>query len=273
MFSPELKRKIPSICEFFETLISRHSLFHAYIFSGSNNSELKSLFVEELMQILNNNYINTKNKLINIIDSSDNNINTNNTSNTEENNSEQKREQIKLGQVQEFLRIIQIRSDFTRAFVIKKAEKNFLPKEPANALLKTIEEPLESKNIFFFFAENPDLILSTIKSRCQIIKFPSVIIQDNNIQDTSNIIFQELAQRIFRKKLSYFESCQIIKEFSVNYLDSLNYLQEFCLEKYKNTLQASWLSKLNLIDKYKNRIKNFCNQQNSLEELFYLLSR
>ncbi|MEH6658764.1 ATP-binding protein [Leeuwenhoekiella marinoflava] len=41
----------------------------------------------------------------------------------------------------------------------------------SNKLLKLIEEPPQ-KTVFILIAENEDLILDTIKSRCQILKFP-----------------------------------------------------------------------------------------------------
>ena len=55
--------------------------------------------------------------------------------------------------------------------IINNAEK--LTKDAVPMLLKTIEEPAE-KRVFILIASNPYFILPTIKSRCQLIKFGSL---------------------------------------------------------------------------------------------------
>ena len=62
----------------------------------------------------------------------------------------------------------------------------------ANKLLKLLEEP-PNKTIFILVAENEDALLETIKSRCQVLKFPSIsenaIVNAliNNYQIESNV--------------------------------------------------------------------------------------
>jgi DNA polymerase-3 subunit delta' len=48
----------------------------------------------------------------------------------------------------------------------------------ANKLLKLLEEPPE-KTVFILVAENEDQIISTIKSRCQVLHFP--LLSENDI--------------------------------------------------------------------------------------------
>jgi DNA polymerase-3 subunit delta' len=55
-----------------------------------------------------------------------------------------------------------------RVFIIKDAQR--LNESAANAFLKTLEEPLAS-NVFILLTQNLNLILPTIQSRCQILKF------------------------------------------------------------------------------------------------------
>ena len=43
----------------------------------------------------------------------------------------------------------------------------------ANKLLKLIEEP-PAKTLFILITENEDKIIDTIKSRCQVLHFPSI---------------------------------------------------------------------------------------------------
>ena len=55
-----------------------------------------------------------------------------------------------------------------RVFILKDAQR--LNESAANAFLKTLEEPLPT-NVFILLTANLNLILPTIQSRCQILKF------------------------------------------------------------------------------------------------------
>ena len=58
-----------------------------------------------------------------------------------------------------------------KVMIIWMAEK--MNREAANKLLKLIEEP-PKKTVFLLLAEKDDLIIDTIKSRCQILHFPKL---------------------------------------------------------------------------------------------------
>ncbi len=58
-----------------------------------------------------------------------------------------------------------------RVFIVDDAEKMADP--AANALLKTLEEPAATSHIFLI-TSRPDSLLSTIRSRCQILRFAPV---------------------------------------------------------------------------------------------------
>lgn len=76
---------------------------------------------------------------------------------------------------EECLRIIQklgLKTFESRRKVLVMWLPEFLGKE-GNRLLKIIEEPPENTH-FILVAENPDLILNTILSRCQLIKIPAL---------------------------------------------------------------------------------------------------
>lgn len=57
-----------------------------------------------------------------------------------------------------------------RVFIIDGVEKDYLRDEGANALLKVIEEPPPFTH-FILIADNPELVLPTIKSRCRVLVF------------------------------------------------------------------------------------------------------
>ena len=58
-----------------------------------------------------------------------------------------------------------------RVFIIQEAERMGLPAQ--NHLLKTLEEP-PGKSIFMLISEYPGMLLPTIRSRCQRIRFSSL---------------------------------------------------------------------------------------------------
>jgi DNA polymerase-3 subunit delta' len=59
-----------------------------------------------------------------------------------------------------------------RLFIIDNAEK--MNDEAANALLKTLEEPSDTTYIILI-THHPDALLSTIRSRCQTIRFSPIV--------------------------------------------------------------------------------------------------
>lgn len=61
-----------------------------------------------------------------------------------------------------------------RVWIIDGAEEDHLPKTPANALLKTLEEP-PGHVTFILLAANPTAVLPTIRSRCQQLTLPGVV--------------------------------------------------------------------------------------------------
>jgi DNA polymerase-3 subunit delta' len=78
--------------------------------------------------------------------------------------------QIKVGQIRELKRKIALTSDIPgqKCILISDAEK--LTNESANAFLKTLEEPTEGVSIILC-TSRPELLLQTIMSRCQVIRF------------------------------------------------------------------------------------------------------
>lgn len=57
-----------------------------------------------------------------------------------------------------------------RIFLLKKAD--MMKEECADRLLKALEEPAEN-NVFLLTAENDDRILTTVTSRCRVIRLPA----------------------------------------------------------------------------------------------------
>lgn len=113
-------------------------------------------------------------------------------------------------------------------YIIKNAEK--LNGSSANAMLKFVEEPTEGI-LGFFVTENKDVIISTIKSRCQSL----VINYDNNdILDKLNITADELNEYLQTIKK------YIAKVFSNEIINN----KELILNKYNERKEIEKLFKI-----------------------------
>ena len=62
-----------------------------------------------------------------------------------------------------------------RVWIVDRVERHrWLPLEPANAFLKTLEEPPSTVH-FILLAANPGSVLPTIRSRCQVLRLPGAV--------------------------------------------------------------------------------------------------
>jgi DNA polymerase-3 subunit delta' len=84
---------------------------------------------------------------------------------------ENKQGQIGVDEAEEIVKALRLKSyeGGYKIMIIWMAEK--MNTSAANKLLKLLEEPPE-KTVFILVAENEDHIISTIKSRCQLLQFP-----------------------------------------------------------------------------------------------------
>lgn len=80
------------------------------------------------------------------------------------------KKEIEISQARKITNFLNLKPYFNnyKAVVIDSVEKMTI--QAQNCLLKTLEEP-QGKTILFLITSQPDIILSTISSRCQIVKF------------------------------------------------------------------------------------------------------
>ena len=64
-----------------------------------------------------------------------------------------------------------------RVWILSNAERGSIGDEAANAFLKVLEEPPPHVR-FLLLASNPDLVLPTIRSRCQALYLPGAVAQE-----------------------------------------------------------------------------------------------
>ena len=96
-----------------------------------------------------------------------------------------------------------------KVMLIWMAEK--MNNAAANKLLKLLEEPPE-KTVFLLITENEDQIINTIKSRCQILHFPSL---------SEESIINELINKF---KISTSEATKIAQQSEGNYKKAVDIL-------------------------------------------------
>lgn len=102
---------------------------------------------------------------------------------------------IRVSQVRKVKQILKMSTPNEGKRVIIIFDAHTMNDESSNALLKSIEEPAEN-TIFIFITHSPDLILGTIKSRCQLIRFDPLkdveikkYLELNNIGEKNNLDF------------------------------------------------------------------------------------
>ncbi|MCK5456968.1 MAG: hypothetical protein KAI45_07555, partial [Melioribacteraceae bacterium] len=87
---------------------------------------------------------------------------------------------IKISSIREIKKSLSINFDEIPYRLILIEDAHLMSKEAQNALLKSLEEPPRGV-IFILISDKPEILLSTIKSRCWQIQFSSL--QDNVLND------------------------------------------------------------------------------------------
>jgi len=102
---------------------------------------------------------------------------------------------IRVSQVRKVKQILKMSTPNDGKRIIIIFDAHTMNDESSNALLKSIEEPAEN-TIFILITHSPDLILGTIKSRCQLIRFDPLkddeikkYLELNNIGNKNNLDF------------------------------------------------------------------------------------
>jgi len=126
---------------------------------------------------------------------------------------ENKQGQIGVDEAEEIVKSLKLKSyeGGYKVMIIWMAEK--MNNAAANKLLKLIEEPPE-KTIFLLVAEQKELLINTILSRCQILELP--LLADNDIADAliqSENSFPAEAQKIAAQSAgNYKKALEILKQ-------------------------------------------------------------
>lgn len=136
--------------------------------------------------------------------------------------------EIEILQIREALNFLSYKSYYGsfKVVLIDDAEK--MNQEAQSCFLKTLEEP-KGKTILFLITSKPDMLLPTISSRCQTLKFfrPKDFQPDSEKLAKEQIILSELLKVInadFSEKFKYIKSIDFEKQ---KIGDTLEVLQKY----------------------------------------------
>lgn len=141
-----------------------------------------------------------------------------------------------------------------RVFLILDCERMTI--EASNALLKILEEPPD-KMYLFMTSSKPSLLLPTIRSRCQLVKFDPLaadLIEDALIKAGASASAAKLGARLAGG--SYSRGLEMLG-------DELQHMESLALEFFRTTIQNSYLQLL-YVDKL---LQNFQKDAKSVRAL------
>lgn len=168
-------------------------------------------------------------------------------------------------------------SQYYRVVIVPSANYNSLTKHSANALLKILEEP-NSNTLFILFAEDKDMVLPTILSRTQQVKFnPN---EKKEYSEEALELFQSYANKIFgfvakdsRQEQTRLESINLAEELAANdsklLLEFLELLQDDSLSRAQD-LEAA--KQVNAIEYAKESLASFVRPKTAMEKLLVGIS-
>jgi DNA polymerase-3 subunit delta' len=158
----------------------------------------------------------------------------------------------------------------SRVFIVTEAEK--MNEEAANSLLKVLEEPPLFSYVVLV-THNPFLILSTIKSRCQILNFPPlskedikrVLLEKGFTEDKARVISRMVCGNLKQALSSDWEEVEATRKQAWILFISLVKRDDFALFlrnyafSYKSLVKQEW-------EQILERISSFCRDMVLIKE-------
>ena len=191
--------------------------------------------------------------------------------------------QIRLNQIKEVIEFLGKKPFESERSIVIIEDIDKINESASNALLKTLEEP--NTGLFILITQRPEKLLSTIRSRCQIVPFTRLIDNDvNKIIKKSNVINEtnNISNERIEELIAFSEGSPGKYLSNLQYwLDISNDLDEKLEIKLTNKIEVLKLAKeitdklnleqqLWLINFQQNRIwkkENNSNMIKKLEEL------
>ena len=120
---------------------------------------------------------------------------------------------------------------------------DIMQRASANAMLKTLEEP-PSNTVIFLLSQRPHAVLSTIRSRCQTVRFGSIsnddLIHSLSTKNALNPDDPKISYAVQCAGGSYGKALALIEESIDTYAEQAEYLWDLCVQKasYRKVTKA-----------------------------------
>ena len=188
--------------------------------------------------------------------------------------------QIRLNQIKEVIEFLGKKPFESERSIVIIEDIDKMNESASNALLKTLEEP--NTGLFILITQRPEKLLSTIRSRCQIVPFTRLIDNDvNKIIKKSNVINEtnNISNERIKELIAFSEGSPGKYLSNLQYwLDISNDLDEKLEIKLTNKIEVLKLAKeitdklsleqqLWLINFQQNRIWKKENNSNMIQKL------
>ena len=240
------------INQYLDNIIKNNSLANGYIFFGAEGIGKKETAINFISRILKK-----RSSINNIYERICNNNHPDflvikptylNRSNAKKNDSPNMRQKdveiIKVDQIRSIRTFLGRKSIESEKKIVLIVDAHLLNEAASNCLLKTLEEP--SNGIFILLTSQISLLLDTVKSRCQLIRFSSFsrkkieyILKDNlnpNCKILKKLNFQDLVNLANGSPVKLLRTIEIWNEISDDIINKLDF-------PIKNNLEILKISK------------------------------
>jgi len=133
---------------------------------------------------------------------------------------------------------------FYKSIIVEDAEK--MNQEAQSCFLKTLEEP-KGETLLFLISSKPEILLDTIRSRCQQIKFFGKQIENKEQIESEKEILEELLKVAgcnLAEKFKYSKSLDFEEQKLIEILNPFEKYLRYLLLKKTGTEEESYFSKI-----------------------------
>lgn len=210
----------PQLVQLFQQIIQNNRLVHAYIFYGPKATQKYQAAVEFVKAM------NCENNQLDACDQCPTCMKITNGNHPDVVTIEPQGAGIKIDQLRQLKKKFhyQAPAGITRTVIIKQAEQ--MRAEAANSLLKFLEEPA-TPMVAILLTEKLQLILPTIQSRCQKIRFSEgtsayrvIQYQNNGFSEPSAKLAAQLSDPIQMSAEQFYEICQLTMKWAEEILSN-----------------------------------------------------
>ena len=219
--------------EFLESKFKADQLSHAYLFTGEDGIG-KKFFAKEFSE-----FIGCKFPDLKILEKKED------------------KSEIDILQVREAQNFLAYKAYNGGFKIVIVNDAHLMSQEAQNCFLKTLEEP-KGRTIIFLISSKPDMLLATIASRCQAMKFfkPQDLPQNQEKLEIEQKILAELLPILnstFANKFKYVKSIDFDKQDPVEILEVI---QKYFRNKILNKIGTPELKKITKILELTEEINN-----------------